>query len=303
LLARAAVIAPVNGAPIGVALGVAGNPRYGKSDPFLAAQYAVVHAVRKVVAVGARPLGLTDCLNFGNPHNVDHYSEFAHAVEGLALAARALDVPYVSGNVSLYNESKNGNAVPASPIVACVGGVENLANIVTAPLKQADSTLLFVGGAHNAAGGAVFAEVLNQTGGPLAEPHYDRIRSEIAFVLAAARAGLILSARTVGDGGMLCALCAMAFATMESAPIGARLSNPSTWTSGSVGDLEWYFGEYTGFVIESAQPDALKAIAKGIDIVTVGRTERGTSLVLDKAHFDLRELRRLWREPLEKVYQ
>jgi phosphoribosylformylglycinamidine synthase subunit PurL len=300
--ADAGVIAPVNGAPIGVALAVAGNPRYGKADPFLAAQYAVVHAVRKVVAVGARPLGLTDCLNFGNPQNVDHYSEFAHAVDGLALAARNLEVPYVSGNVSLYNESKNGNAIPASPIVACVGGLENLANVITAPLKQADSTLLFVGRPHNAAGGAVFAEVLDQTGGPLAAPDYDRIRSEIAFILAAARRGLILSARTVGDGGMLCAFCSMAFPTMESSPIGARLSNPSSWTNDSVGDLEWYFGEYTGFVIESAQPDALQAIGKDIHIVTVGRTKRGTSLIVDTTHFDLRELHRLWQEPLAKVY-
>ena len=84
--AGAGVIAPLHGSPLGVALSVAGNPRYGKIDPVLAAQHAVLEAVRKVISVAARPLGLTDCLNFGNPQNVEHYSELVHAIHGLALA-------------------------------------------------------------------------------------------------------------------------------------------------------------------------------------------------------------------------
>ncbi len=155
---NAGVIAPVYGSPLGVALSVAGNPRSGKIDPMLAAQYAVLEAVRKVAAVGARPLGLTDCLNFGNPQNIDHYSELAHAIDGLALAARELGTPYVSGNVSLYNESKNGNAIPASPIIACVGALQDVAMVVTPAFKRTDSAIFLIGRPQNPAGGAVFAE-------------------------------------------------------------------------------------------------------------------------------------------------
>ena len=113
----AGVLAPVPGSALGVALSVAGNPRMSRIDPHLAAEHAVYEAVRKVVAVGARPIGLTDCLNFGNPRNVEHYSELVAAIDGLRHAARAFGTPFVSGNVSLYNESSNGRAIPASPIV------------------------------------------------------------------------------------------------------------------------------------------------------------------------------------------
>jgi phosphoribosylformylglycinamidine synthase len=301
--ASAGVIAPVHGSPLGVALAVAGNPRFAKVDPVLAAQYAVLEAVRKVASVGARPLGLTDCLNFGNPKNVDHYSEFVHAIDGLAIAARELGTPYVSGNVSLYNESKSGNAIPASPIVACVGGLLDVGCVVTSPLKRSDSTLFLLGRPHNAAGGAVFAELVEQTGGPLPPIDYDRAAGEIAFLRAAADGGFILAARSIGNGGLLATLCAMAFPTLERGGIGARLTSSASWTNGVVGEVESYFSETGGFLIETAQPDALESIAaEHIDLIRIGRTQAGFSLDLDGGQFDLRELHDIWRAPLAEVY-
>ncbi|HUY40189.1 MAG TPA: phosphoribosylformylglycinamidine synthase subunit PurL [Candidatus Dormibacteraeota bacterium] len=139
----AGVVAPIPGSSLGVAVAVAGNPRYGVVDPRLAAECAVLEAVRKVVAVGARPIGLTDCLNFGNPTNPEHYAEFVAAVDGLERAARSLGLPFVSGNVSFYNESSAGKAVPASAIVACIGAIEDVARTVTPALKRAGSALCF----------------------------------------------------------------------------------------------------------------------------------------------------------------
>jgi len=301
--ANAGVIAPLDGSPLGVALAVAGNPRFAKVDPVLAAQYAVVEAVRKVAAVGARPLGLTDCLNFGNPQNVDHYSELVHSIDGLALAARELGTPYVSGNVSLYNESKTGNAIPASPIVACVGALQDVGTVLTSPLKRAGSTLFLLGRPHNASGGAVFAELVEQTGGPLAPIDYNCTASEIAFLRAAADGEFVLASRSIGNGGLLAALCAMAFSTLESAPIGVRLTAACNWTNGVVGDLESYFGENCGFIIETAQPQALEAIAsENIDLIRIGTTQTGTSFDVGDAHFDLRELHEVWSAPLAEVY-
>ena len=301
--ASAGVIAPVPGAPLGVALSVAGNPRMGKADPVLAAQHAVLESVRKVVSVGARPLGLTDCLNFGNPQNVEHYSELVHAIDGLAVAARELGTPYVSGNVSLYNESKSGNAIPASPIVACVGGLSDVAQVVTAPFKAAGNTLFLVGRPQNAAGGAVFAELLQQTGGPVPPIDYERAIAEIAFFRAAADGGFITAARSIGRGGLLATICEMAFPTLESAPIGARLTHPRTWGSGLAGELEAYFGEPGGFVIETRDGDALESIAsESADVIRIGETIGGAELMLDGAQFDLRELCETWRAPLREVY-
>src|SRR5581483_12002458 len=120
-VADAGVLAPVAGSRLGMALAVAGNPRYGRIDPGYAAEAAVLEAVRRIVAVGARPIGLTDCLNFGHPRKPDQYGAFVAAVDGLTRAATELDLPFISGNVSLYNESAAGAPVPASAIVACIG--------------------------------------------------------------------------------------------------------------------------------------------------------------------------------------
>lgn len=301
--ASAGVIAPVFGSPLGVALAVAGNPRLGKIDPVLAAQSAVLEAVQKVVSSGARPLGLTDCLNFGNPQNVDHYSELVHAIDGLALAARELGTPYVSGNVSLYNESKTGNAIPASPIIACVGGFSDVSSVVTGALKRAGNALFLIGRRQNACGGAVFAEVLEQIGGPVAPIDYRRACAEIAFFRAAAEAGFVESARSIGNGGVLATLCKMAFPTLESNPVGVRLAPPAQWGKHAAGELEAYFGECGGFVVETADADALTAIAADdVDLFRIGETQGGCDFALDGTVLDLRDLYELWRAPLREVY-
>jgi phosphoribosylformylglycinamidine synthase len=305
--ACAGVIAPVFGAPLGVALAVAGNPRFSKVDPFLAAQYAVLEAVRKVVSVGARPLGLTDCLNFGNPRNIEHYSELVHAIEGIALAARQLGTPFVSGNVSLYNESKTGNAIPASPIIACVGGMDDVSTVVTAGLKRSGSALFLLGRPQNAAGGAVFAELLEQTGGPVPPIDYERAIDQIAFFRAAADAGFILSARSIGNGGVLAALAEMAFPTLQPGytPIGVRLEPAHGWSNGAVGDFEAYFGECGGFVFEAnaADAQALRAIApEHLYLMQIGHTASEATFDVGSVQFDLNELYECWHAPLAQVY-
>lgn len=305
--ASAGAIAPVAGSPLGVALSVAGNPRYGKLDPNLAAQYAVLEAVRKVVSVGARPLGLTDCLNFGNPQNIEHYSELVHSIDGVALAAREIGTPFVSGNVSLYNESKSGNAIPASPIIACVGGIDDVGTVVTGRLKRAGNALFLIGRPQNAVGGAVFAEVLEQIGGPLPPIDYDRAAAEIAFFRAAADAGFIRSARSIANGGLAATLAQMAFPTLApgDVPIGAALTPAHSWTGGLVGELEAYFGECGGFVIE-VSPEHSGALcdiaADDVDLIQIGRTIDEPALVFGNVRFDARTLHDCWRKPLAEVY-
>jgi phosphoribosylformylglycinamidine synthase len=304
--ASAGVIAPIIGSPLGVALAVAGNPRKSKVDPHLAAQYAVLDAVRKVVSVGARPLGLTDCLNFGNPQNIEHYSELVHCIDGIALAARRLGTPFVSGNVSLYNESKTGNAIPASPIIACVGGIDDVSNVVTAGFKRAGSSLFLLGRPQNAAGGAVFADLLEQTGGPVPPIDYDRALAEIAFFRAAADAGLILSARSIGNGGVLATLAKMAFPTLERgrSPIGVQLLPVHAWAN-ITGELERYFGECGGFIIETTPEgaDGLRSIASdGLDLISIAQTIDDPVVRIDDEVFDLPELYETWSAPLAEVY-
>jgi phosphoribosylformylglycinamidine synthase len=205
--------------------------------------------------------------------------------------------------VSLYNESKTGNAIPASPIIACVGGIDDVSNVVTAGFKRAGSPVFLLGRPQNASGGAVFADLLEQIGGPVPPIDYDRALAEIAFFRAAADAGLIRSARSIGNGGVLATLAKMTFPTLERghSPIGVELI---PWAS-IVGELERYFGECGGFIIETTSEgaDGLRSIASDeVELISVARTIDEPVLRAYDDVFDLRQLYETWSAPLAEVY-
>jgi phosphoribosylformylglycinamidine synthase len=297
--ADAGVICPIPGAPLGVALAVAGNPRYGKLDPQAAAEHAVVEAVRNVVAVGARPLGLTDCLNFGDPTVPEHLGAMVAAVDGLAYAARRLETPYVSGNVSLYNQSKSGRTVAPSPIVACVGGIDDIARTASMAFKRPNSVLYFVGQPEERVGGSVYADLLGITDA-LPAIDYDRVAREIELVLTAFERDLILAAHDVSDGGALVALAKMALATRDDARIGIRLEpSPLDGRAGTAA-----FGEACGFLIEAADGAAFLtlALSLGIDVLRLGETTAAYDFTFGDVERPLDALYETWSAPLRDFY-
>jgi phosphoribosylformylglycinamidine synthase len=299
--ADAGVICPIPGAPLGVALAVAGNPRYGKLDPQLAAEHAVVEAVRNVVAVGARPLGLTDCLNFGDPTVPEHLGALVAAVDGLSYAARRLGTPFVSGNVSLYNQSKSGRTVAPSPIVACVGGIDDIAKAATMAFKRPGSAIYTVGIPDIHLGGSVYAELLGIEGAMVPRLDYDDIERANAFVLAAFREGLVAAAHDVSDGGTLVALAKMAFATHEGPRIGVAM------TAGARDGIacDDAFAEATGFVIEVADEEAFAMLAFSRDVVVerIATTTAAYEFAFaDHARASLDALYEVWSAPLRDFY-
>jgi phosphoribosylformylglycinamidine synthase len=299
--ADAGVICPIPGSPLAVALAVAGNPRYGKIDPQLAAEHAVLEAVRNVVAVGARPLGLTDCLNFGDPTVPEHLGAMVAAIDGLAYAARRLGTPYVSGNVSLYNQSKAGRTVAPSPIVACVGGIENIAQAASMAFKRSGSALYFAGVPEERVGGSVYADLLGISGAPLPAISYDRAEREIALLLAAYAADLVLAAHDVSDGGALVALAKMAFATAEGTRIGMRLI--SSALDGRDGCAA--FTEACGFIVEVTDAAAftLLAATHGVHLIHLGATTAEFSFTFgDNIVRGLDALYETWSAPLRNFY-
>ena len=285
-VADAGVLAPIPGSRLGLSLAVAGNPRYGRIDAGGAAQFAVLEAVRRTIAVGARPIGLTDCLNFGDPHKPERLGEFVAATEGLAHAARELGLAFVSGNVSLYNESKSGGAIPPSAIVGCVGVLSDVAGTVTPGLKRAGSSLLWVGSRELAVGGSVLADVLG-IDGPLPAIDYDAERSAIGIVESALSAGVLLSCRAVVDGGMLTALARLTFdARAGGRQLGAELDfgNPLCEAGGFLCEVS-----------DDSGVDVSGALKVG---VTIGRPE----LVVNGTTFDVAALYETWSAPLADVY-
>ncbi len=303
--ADAGVLAPIRGSRLAFALSVDGNPRIGRIDPERAAEHAVYESIRNVVAVGAEPIGLTDCLNYGSPRDEGQYGELVAGIDGLARAARGFGLAYVSGNVSLYNAASDGHAIPASPIVACLGRLTDVSQCVTLALKEVGSRLYLVGETQRALGGSVLAAILRLRDEGVPEIDTERIVAEHRFLLAAARAGLLRSAHDISDGGLLVTLAEMSFACYpaQRAAIGIELDGFAGWSS--VGGYESLFGEWGGLVVEVAQRDLerFEELAGTLESVReIGTTIAEPLLAFEDEAWEIADLHRSWSRPLEELY-
>jgi len=310
--ADAGVLVPIPGAPLGVALGLGGNPRYGKVDPRRAAELAVAEAIAQVSAVGATPVGLTDCLNFGDPTVPEQMGAFVAAVDGLADAARTLQVPFVSGNVSLYNRSSSGNHVAPSPIVACVGTISDIARITTGGFKQAGSTIGLVGIPQLVYGGSIIAEVMGLTTTALPEVRYPEFARYCALVREGVARGLVLAARDVSDGGILTAIAEMVIGATDRS-LGAELMHwdalydVDLMLDDQTPQLEMaiWFEEFPGFVCEVADWTAFRRLGMEVGVMTryAGSTIAEPFLRTPYDHeVSVERLREAWEAPLRDFY-
>jgi len=186
------------------------NPRYCYIDPYKGAALAVVESGRNVAMSGARPLSITDCLNFGNPENPEVMWQFAQSCEGIKEACLALNTPVVSGNVSLYNET-NGVSVFPTPAIAMVGLNEDQNKVLPSTFQEEGSQILLLGQTKSDFGGSLYIKALHgETSGTLPEFDY---ASELALwdiVIDANKKGLLKSAKDVNVGGVAIALSKMA---------------------------------------------------------------------------------------------
>ena len=186
------------------------NPRYCYIDPMKGAALAVMESGRNVAMSGARPLAITDCLNFGNPENPEVMWQFAQACEGIKEACRELVTPVVSGNVSLYNET-NGVSVYPTPAIAMVGLNDDSNKVLKSGFKNEGNALLLVGKTKGEFGGSLYIkELFCETSGMISDIDYSRELRLWEFVIETNRRGLLESAKDLGMGGIAIALAKMA---------------------------------------------------------------------------------------------
>ena len=310
--ADAGVILVKRGARAGIALSVDGNPRYGVISPRAAAAHAVVESARNVAAVGAQPIGLTDCLNYGNPEDPVAYRQLCDGVEGLAEAANALTLnerdealPFVSGNVSLYNESASGRAIAPSAIVACVGRVDDVARIATMRLTGGDRRLLLFGARRLQLGGSVLAAVLGAQPQDLPPIDYADANASIRALVEGIRTGAVTAAHDISDGGLLACVAEMCLGGDADGTIGARLTSPLVWAP-DVPAVAALFGETGGFVVEvpTEKLGAFEAIctAAGASPIAIGVSGGATLRVSGICDVPLSRLAQAWTAPLREVY-
>jgi phosphoribosylformylglycinamidine synthase II len=252
----------------GLAMAVDCNPRWCWLDPYVGAIAAVAESARNVACTGARPLALTNCLNFGNPEKPEIMWEFAQATRGIGEAALALGTPVVSGNVSLYNET-SGRAIYPTPTIGMVGLLEDWERHAVAHFPAADLAIVLLGENREELGGSTWLALRRglEAGLP---PQVDlqHERRLIDLLVAGVAAGSIASAHDVADGGLAVALAECAFTGPES--IGARVTLDE-----SIRPDALLFGESVGRVVTTtSEPDALLALAAehGVPARRIGTT-------------------------------
>jgi phosphoribosylformylglycinamidine synthase subunit PurL len=197
-----AAVLRVKGTRRGLAVATDGNARYVALDPRRGAAMAVAEAARNVSCAGARPLGVTDCLNFGSPERPEILWQFADAIEGIADACRALELPVVGGNVSFYNET-NGQAVLPTPIIGVVGVLDEAERHATQWFKGDGHRIALLGGTGISLGGSEYLWTLHGVlGGELAPLDLELEGRVQAAVRAAVQAGLVSACHDCAEGGV-----------------------------------------------------------------------------------------------------
>ncbi|MDG5785934.1 phosphoribosylformylglycinamidine synthase subunit PurL [Evansella sp. AB-P1] len=195
------------------------NSRYLYLDPKVGGQLAIAEAARNLVCSGAKPLGVTDCLNYGNPEKPEIFWQLEKSTDGLSEACEILETPVIGGNVSLYNET-NGVAVYPTPVIGMVGLVENVDHITRQQFQQAGDNIYVVGQAGDDFGGSELQKLLEGTisgKAPAIDLNVEKKRQE--EVLAAIQAGTVSSAHDLAEGGFLVALAESTFGTTFGASV------------------------------------------------------------------------------------
>ena len=258
-----AAVVRVHGTRKALAISTDCTPRYCFADPYEGGKQAVAETWRNLCAVGATPLAITNCLNFANPQRPEIMAQIVEALRGMGDACRALDYPIVSGNVSLYNESKatgGGSAILPTPAIGGVGLMQDHAAMATIPFKAAGEAIFVIGHNNGHLGQSLWLRELHgrEAGAP---PPVDLAaeRAHGEFVRRLIAEGKVSAVHDVSDGGLLVALAEMAMAS----GIGCTLEG--------IGDQFTAFGEdQARYVVTSAVADTIQAA--GIPMTRIGTT-------------------------------
>jgi len=264
----------------GLALSCGCNPAHVEADPYNGGAGTVIENAMNLAAVGARPIALVDCLNFGNPERGEIFYQFKQASLGLGDAARKLKTPVVGGNVSFYNESDEfGSAIAPTPSIGMVGWVRDLGTIPAGTFRQPDETVILVGDTKDELGASEYYSMLGLDNNGVTPGLHDNIDTVIDTLIRAVEAGLITSAHDISNGGLAVTLCEM----VEQ--IGAEIDI----TEICARDDDALFSEsYGRMVITTSEPDKVLDMMSGIDCTVLGKTSgNGLSIITRNGDINL----------------
>jgi phosphoribosylformylglycinamidine synthase len=267
-----AAVVRVHGTDKGLAVATDVTPRYCFADPYEGGKQAIAECWRNLTAVGATPLATTDCMNFGNPQRPEIMGQFVGCIEGMAEACRTLDFPIVSGNVSLYNETKNddgsGSAILPTPAIGGIGLLKDWRKSATIAFKSEGQAIFLIGETKGHLGQSLWLrEIAGREEGPPPPVDLSAERRNGDFVRGLIERGAASAVHDLSDGGLLVALAEMALAGNVGAIVAAELLRGDA--------VATLFGEdQARYLVTVADGDALQhaAAAAGIPLTFVGTT-------------------------------
>jgi phosphoribosylformylglycinamidine synthase len=288
-----AAIVRIHGSDRGLAIATDCTPRYCHAEPEVGGAQAVAEVWRNLTAVGARPLAITDCLNFGNPERAEIMGQFVGCIQGMGAACRALDFPVVSGNVSLYNET-HGQAIPPTPAIGGIGVLDDLERFADLALQRSGDILLLVGDTGIEGGGQngghlgqsiYLRQLLGRADGPAPPVDLAVERRNGEFIRGLITEGWVDTCHDLSDGGLLVAAAEMAMA----GGIGIELE--------CADDAGFWFGEDQGRYLIAIPNTALPVVLQRaeqhqVPITSVGRTGGKTLTLNAGMPISIDELRR-----------
>ena len=288
---------------VGIALSTDHNPRHGLINPYWCGVNSVVEAMRNVAAVGTTPHAITDCLCFGSPENPHQMWDFVESVRGIAEACHAITLkdnpdhptPIIAGNVSFYNESKSG-AIPPSPIVSCLGRIQDVNKIIPMHFQKSDSIILMVGERKDELGGSVYYSLYNELGINLPMPDLKEVKNQIFALNNCIEKRLVLSCHDIADGGVASAVAEMTFGN----EIGCDIK--------IINDLrtdKTLFSETGGFVLELSMNniEAVQSIFSnyGIELIKIGSTNNSGVMIFNSVvKLSVKKVKDAWTNGLRE---
>lgn len=286
----AAVIKPLPKSYQGLALTCDVNPRLCKLDPYWGSASAVDEVVRNLVSVGALPHSMVDCLNFANPEKPERFGDFVRSTEGLHYVASVLNFPFVSGNVSLYNESAFGPIAP-TPTLFGVGIVDDVRKCVTSDLKKEGNLLYLVGDTQKELGGSVYYHVLRLEGGVVPRVDPKKTKKLSNDMLSAIKSGLVRSCHDLSEGGLLACAAEMALGGDTGFEIDVSGLCDLRF------DSKLFSESNTRWLVEVPQKNA-KKFEKKIGALRVGRVTGGDEMIFidgsQKLELPITKARQKW---------
>ncbi|RAP37686.1 phosphoribosylformylglycinamidine synthase subunit PurL [Candidatus Marinamargulisbacteria bacterium SCGC AAA071-K20] len=300
----AVIVTPIKGCNTGLTISMDSN-LYGEIDPFVSGAAAVAESVRNIICVGAKPIALTDCLNYGNPQKPDVFYDFKEGVRGISEAASALGfiegepIPIISGNVSLYNESKTGNAIIPSPVILCAGKIEDISTMLTMKLNSPNETLIMIGNRAPEFGGTQVAPFLKNPEkiAPQVRFHEEDKQNKLIHDLINSRK--LTACHDISMGGLWMALVEMVCGERALPSVGLELT-----LSSDKNPITTLFSENGGYVISvsSEHLDSVLQSCKSANVTPqlLGKTTENQTVNISQSKTELislsnTELVELWK--------